>query len=89
MNRVRNIFQLPSEQNNDWQFFAKHWDQKNAAAHGPEWAKIFAEILQNLVNKQAEGDGNALSEFMRSESERVLGGTPTLRLPGTGRTSGK
>ena len=50
--------------------------------YGPEWAQVFAEILQNLANKQAEGDGDALSEFMRSESERVLGGTLTLRLPG-------
>ena len=63
-------------------FFAKHWDKKNAAVYGPEWAQVFAEILQNLANKQAEGDGDALSEFMRSEPERVLGGALTLRLPG-------
>ena len=50
--------------------------------YGPEWAQVFAEILQNLANKQAEGDGDALSEFMRSEPERVLGGALTLRLPG-------
>ena len=46
--------------------------------YGPEWAQVFAEILQNLANKQAEGDGDALSEFMRSESSESC--NPTRRL---------
>ena len=53
-----------------------------AEAHGGDWAQIFAEILQNLANQLEGGNSSALSEFMNSESMRVLGSVQTLRLPG-------
>ena len=53
-----------------------------AAAHGAEWAQLFAEIVQKVVNDLQEGRKEALSEFMHNETRRVLGDVPALVLPG-------
>ena len=82
LNRVRALAELSSEQQNDWRLFATTWDAQMAEAHGADWAGLFAEIVQRLLNDLEGGNRNALSEFMRCESERVLGHVPTLRIAG-------
>ena len=82
LSRVRLVAMLSPEQRNDWSYFATTWDKKMVEAHGEEWAALFAEILQNVVNELEAGNGNALSDFMRKESVRVLGGVDVIRLPG-------
>ena len=82
LNRVRSFADLPLEQRNDWQYFVATWDSNMAEEHGEDWAGLFAEIVQNVINELEAGNRNALSEFMQQESERVLGHVPTLKVPG-------
>ena len=82
LNRVRLAAMLSPEQRNDWSYFATNWDKKMVEEHGEAWPAMIAEILQNVVNELEAGNGNALSDFMRKESVRVLGGVTIIRLPG-------
>ena len=82
MNRMRVIATLSADQKNDWQNFCVSWDQKMAEAHGEDWAELFAQIVQNVLNLLEGGNANALSDFMHRETVRVLGDIPVLRLPG-------
>ena len=51
-------------------------------AHGENWAELFAQLVQKVVNDLAEGRRNALSVFMHNEIRRVLSDTPALLVPG-------
>lgn len=82
MTRVRAIAELSLDQENDWQYFSSTWDETRAEAHGEEWGQLFAEIMQNVVNELQEGNATALSEFMRRETERILGDVGVLIIPG-------
>ena len=82
MDRVRDIAALSRDQKADWKSFSAAWDEKNLGAHGPNWAQLFAEILQSVLNDLAGGNAAALSDFMQSETLRILGDVPTLRVPG-------
>ena len=53
-----------------------------AEAHGEDWAELFAEMVQQVVNDLGEGLSNALSVFMHNETKRVLANTPALIVPG-------
>ena len=46
-----------------------------AEAHGENWAELFAQEVQKVINDLAEGRSNALSVFMHNETRRVLSGT--------------
>ena len=82
LNRIRSIAELTTEQQNDWKWFVTSWDATMAETHGDQWGGLFAQIVQSLLTELEEGSSSALSEFMLRESQRVLGGVPTLRLPG-------
>ena len=82
LSRVRSVARLSPEQRNDWHHFATNWDKKMVEEHGEAWPTMFAEILQNLVNELEAGNGNALSDFMRKESVRVLGGVTIIHSHG-------
>ena len=82
LNRIRSIAELTTEQQNDWKWFVTSWDATMAETHGDRWGGLFAQIVQNLLTELEEGSSSALSEFMLRESQRVLRGVPTLRLPG-------
>ena len=47
-----------------------------------DWAQMFAEILQIIMNDLTVGKKNALSVFMHRETQRVLGQSPALMMPG-------
>ena len=53
-----------------------------AAAMGQDWAEVFAENLQKIINDLSAGKTNALSELMHRETQRVLTTTPALMVPG-------
>ena len=82
LNRVRSCAKLSPDQQNDWKFFTTNWDREMAEAHGEDWGGLFAEILQNILNRLEDGHLEALSEFMHEESTRILGQVETLRVPG-------
>ena len=82
LERVRAIAPLSPAQRNDWDYFKAAWDQGMAEAHGENWAGLFAEMIQNLLDELRGGKDTALSDFMHSETLRVLGHVPSLVLPG-------
>ena len=53
-----------------------------AEVHGEEWAKLFAQTIQNVIKELEDGRTNALSDFMCRETQRVLGDVPLLVAPG-------
>ena len=53
-----------------------------AEAHGEDWAELFAELVQQVLNDLTEGRRNALSVFMHNETTRVLADTLALLVPG-------
>ena len=83
LERVRAVAHLTHEQRNDWEYFKAGWDKAMAEAHGEDWAKLFADIIQNVIEELQAGKTTALSEFMHNETKRVLGDVPTLVLPGS------
>ena len=79
---LRKAAELSPAQTSQWEFFKTQWDSRMAAAHGAEWAQLFAEIVQKVVSDLQEGRKEALSQFMHNETRRVLGDVPALVLPG-------
>ena len=78
LQRVRKAAELSPEQTSQWEYFKTVWDQKMAEAHGENWAQLFAELIQKVLNDLADGRRNALSEFMQNETKRVLADVPAL-----------
>ena len=81
LQRVRRAAVLAPEQTSQWEYFTTTWDREMAEAHGEEWAELFAQLLQKVLNDLADGQHNALSVFMHNETSRVLADTPALLVP--------
>ena len=73
---------LSPQQTADWEYFKTTWDKAMATATDEDWAQMFAQIVQNIMNELTAGTTNALSEFMHRETRRVLGNIPALMVPG-------
>ena len=82
LERLRRSAELSAAQTSAWDFFKTTWDQEMATAHGENWAELFAQLVQKVLNDLAEGRSNALSVFMHNETRRVLSDTPALLVPG-------
>ena len=82
LQRVRKAAELSPEQTTQWEFFRTSWDREMAEAHGEDWAELFAQLVQQVLNDMTEGRSNALSVFMHNETSRVLADTPALLVPG-------
>ena len=82
LQRVRKAAELSPEQTSQWEFFRTSWDREMAETHGENWAELFAELVQQVLNDLKEGRSNALSVFMHNETTRVLANTPALLVPG-------
>ena len=82
LERLRRAAELSAAQTSTWDYFKKTWDRAMADAHGENWAELFAQLVQQMLNDLAEGRRNALSVFMHNETRRVLSGTPALLVPG-------
>ena len=82
LERLRRAAKLSAAQTSAWDFFKTNWDHEMAEAHGENWAELFAELVQKVLNDLAEGRSNALSVFMHNETRRVLSDTPAILVPG-------
>ena len=82
MERLRRVAALAPQQTADWEYFKTAWDKAMAAAAEEDWAQMFAQIVQNIVNELTAGTTNALSVFMYQETQRALGNVPALMVPG-------
>ena len=83
LQRLRKAAELSPEQTSQWEFFRTTWDREMAEAHGEDWAELFAQMVQKVLDDLSEGRRNALSVFMHNETKRVLGDTPALLVPGS------
>ena len=82
LQRVRRVSDLSPMQTGDWDYFRTEWDRVMADRHGENWATIFAEIIQNIMNEVEKGNRGALSELMHAETNRVLQEVPVLQVRG-------
>ena len=82
LQRLRKAAELSPEQTSQWEYFKTTWDREMAEAHEEDWAELFAEMVQQVLNDLVEGRSNALSVFMHNETRRVLAETPALLVPG-------
>ena len=76
LQRLRRAAELSPQQTSQWEYFKTNWDREMAEAHGEDWAELFAELVQQVLNDLGEGRSNALSVFMHNETRRVLAETP-------------
>ena len=76
LQRLRKAAELSPEQTSQWEYFKTTWDREMAEAHQEDWAILFEEMVQQVLNDLGEGRGNALSVFMHNETKRVLAETP-------------
>ena len=84
LERVRKAAELSPEQIGQWEYFKTNYDQKMAEVHGEDWADLFAQHMQHVLNEMMDGRRNALSVFMDNETRRVLAETPVLLVLGSG-----
>ena len=82
LERIRKVAELTPAQTGGWDCFKSNWDKTMAQAMGQDWAEVFAENMQKIINDLSAGKTNALSEFMHRETQRVLTTTPALMVPG-------
>ena len=74
---------LSPQQQNDWEWFKKRWDQARINRMDPKvrasWGHVFKEMVLRLLRQLQNGDGNALSTWMDNECRQYLAG-PALRV---------
>ena len=81
LQRVRRAAVLAPEQTSQLEYFTTTWDREMAEAQGEDWAELFAQQVQKVLNDLADGQHNALSVFMHNETSRVLADIPALLVP--------
>ena len=79
---MRRAAELSPEQTSQWGYFMTTWDREMAEAFGDEWAELFAQYVQQVLNDLKDGRSDALSVFVHNETKRVLGDIPALLVPG-------
>ena len=84
LERVRRIGKLNADQCGQWDFFKTHWDRAQANVHGENWGKVFAEMIQGVLQRLLEGESDAFALFVKNETDRVLGDRGALVVPGIG-----
>ena len=70
---------LSAGQRNDWPWFQHAWDQAMVAEHKGKWASVFSGWVQHVLDDERS---NAFSEFVHSETCRVLADSAALQVPG-------
>ena len=71
---------VSAQQRNDWQWFKEEWDKEMSAQKGETWGATFAEAVQSVMLDLRSGKSSAVSEFMYTETKRVLSHVPVLRV---------
>ena len=82
LERVRRVGKLTEDQKGQWDFFKTQWDVAQASAIGTNWGQVFAENIQEVLFKILQGETDAFSEFVKMETDRVLGEKGALVVPG-------
>ena len=72
LQRLRRAADVSPEQTSQWEYFKTIWDVEMSEALGADWAELFEEMVQLVLNDLAGGRSNTLSVFMHNETERVF-----------------
>jgi len=74
---------LPPEQQNDWEWFKRNWDAARLRFMEPSrrasWGSQFKNIAQEILQKIADGETDALSKFFAHQARQYLA-MPSLRV---------
>jgi hypothetical protein len=74
---------LSPEQQNDWEWFKKKWDQARINRMDPKiraaWGHVFKEMVLRLLRQLRDGDHHALSTWMDAEIREYFA-QPSLRV---------
>ena len=84
MERLRRVAKLSPQQTAHWDYFKSAWDKSMSHSCNQDWAVMFSQMMQQIVNDLTAGKLNALSEFMYNETKRSLLEVPALMVPGDG-----
>ena len=71
LQRLRRAAELSPDQTSQWEYFKTTWDQENAETSGADWAELFAQYVQQVLNDLEGGRIDALSVFVHNETKRV------------------
>ena len=72
---------LSGAQKNDFGWWKDKWDTKMLEEHGENWAGVFAEWAQGVLQDVEDGIGNAFSLFVNAETRRCFDGVRVLQVP--------
>ena len=70
MERLRSVAALTPRQTADWEYFKTTWDKTMAAATEEDWAVMFSEMMQQIVNDLTAGTTNALIICVHAQGNR-------------------
>ena len=70
MERLRRVAALSPQQTADWEYFKTTWDKTMAAAAHEDWAVIFSQIVQDIMNDLTAGTTNALIICVHAQGNR-------------------
>ena len=82
LERLRRVGGLTEAQKGQWDFFKGEWDAAQASEYGAEWGLKFAQNMQGVLEDMLHGESHAFSEFVKKETDRVLGVKGALVAPG-------
>ena len=60
---------LSAAQQNDFDWWKKAWDDAMVEQHKGQWAETFATWMEHVISSS---ETNAFSQFMHTETNRVL-----------------
>ena len=74
---------LPPEQQNDWEWFKRNWDAARLRMmeekRRSNWGSQFKNMAQEILQKIADGETDALSKFFAHQARQYLC-APSLRV---------
>ena len=81
LEQVREVGELTPYQTFHWNFFKNAWDDAMMVFHKEQWGKVFAQLMQKVMDDLLAGQTDALSVFVENEKIRVLSHVPALVIP--------
>ena len=63
-----------------WAWFLDAWDARMVDEHAAEWGNVFAGYMQHLADQLVAGNADAVINFMRTETSRVLSDVRALQV---------
>ena len=72
---------LSPAQRNDFSWFKESWDASMLEEHEELWPEMFMGWMQRILQENENGNANAFSVFVHTETRRCFDAVPSLRVP--------